>query len=248
MEGKTNYKDITLMEMLRVILSEEKISSFYKIQAGLAGVSSKKIAQGLFRTIYQKLIQCSERERRTIARSDVEFIHMMKQRIILKMQFIEKGEPITEQLEQEVFGEFWIPTPDVPKITRGNELLWSSEGDVELELTEEQKESNKGITEVFYLVWDNIQELYPIEHAKTWPQVRKLRLRINLSHKELSNILLHETGPKFYNVVVPWLTDAAIDVIMRTCKNVNKQKQKEMYARVMDATWKSLAQEMVPQN
>jgi hypothetical protein len=245
-DSKISYKDITLMQMLNVLISEERLPLVYKNGAGRATIPPEKIAQGLFRTIYQKFMQCSESERRSIARSDVEFIHMMKQHIILKMQFVEKGEPITEQLEQEIFKEIWMPTTDIPKIPRGNELLWSAEGDVEPELTEEQKESNKRITEVFYLVWDSIHELYPIEHAKIWPQVRKSRLGINLSHKELTDILLHETGPNFYNVAVHWLTDASVDAIMRTCKNVNKQKKKEMYARVMNATWNSLAQEKVP--
>jgi hypothetical protein len=45
-----------------------------------------------------------------IARSDIEFIYMLKNYIIKKMLLVGKNEKVTEELEREVYQDIWIPT------------------------------------------------------------------------------------------------------------------------------------------
>jgi hypothetical protein len=207
-------------------------------------VSTRVVAWSMFGVLYEKFMQCSEKERRSIARSDIEFIYIAKTLAIQKVLHM-SNKAITEDLEREVYQNIWISTPlsDIPKIPRGNELIWSDAGDPIKEQTPKDKKRSKKIATVVYAIWDNVQELYPEEYAKAWPvflrATEKGRLMINTTHKEKSDVILHGTGVKFYHVAVPSFTSLVIDEITKVC-NLGRKERREMYTRVADATWKKL--------
>jgi len=62
---------------------------------------------------------------------------------------------------------------------------------------------------------------------------------INLSHKETSDILLHETGEKFYGVAIPWTTNLVMNNIAEVC-SLGRKRFREMYTQVANATWDKL--------
>jgi hypothetical protein len=249
-----DYKDLSLIELLGFLMSNEfsptKVCREVRVTPGGKDMSMRQIARSMFGVIYEKFMQCSEKERRSIARSDMEFIYIMKTLVIQKMQLVvDKNEMITEELEREIYQDIWIPTPisDIPKIPRGGELFWAPVADpiVAKELTVQEKERDTKISNVLYAVWDNVHELYPNEYAKTWPMFMRSiekgrQLVINTSHKETSDILLHEkTGQKFYSVAIPWITDLVIKEVIKVC-SLGRKRQREMYSRVADMTWNKL--------
>jgi hypothetical protein len=246
MEDSIDFKDLNLPDILFFLMSDsfspaEIRRELRAIPKG-SNMSTRDIARMMFRTIYEKFMQCSKKERRSIARSDIEFIYIMKHLVIRKFQLINRYEEITAELEQEIYQNNWISTPlsDIPKIPRSNELLWSSDGDPIVERTAQDKERETEILNVLYAVWDNVHELYPHEYAKAWPifmgENKKWQYVINTVHKETSDILLHEKGEKFYNVVIPWITNLVINNIAEVC-SLGRKSFREMYTQVLNVTW-----------
>jgi hypothetical protein len=67
-----------------------------------------------------KYLDCTEAERRQIIRSDAEFHEMSKECIARRAGF---------RNAKECFGDK-VVTKKVPRLPRGNELLFSSDGDL----------------------------------------------------------------------------------------------------------------------
>jgi len=168
MEDSRDFINLNLPEILSYLMSETfspaEMSREVRAYPEGSNMSTRDMARTMFGTIYEKFMQCSEKERRSIARSDIEFVFIMKHLVALKFQLINKNEEITDELEREIYQRIWISTPvsDIPKIPRGNELLWSQVGDPVVEPTEPEKE----ILNVLYAVWDGVRELYPHEYTK----------------------------------------------------------------------------------
>jgi hypothetical protein len=249
MEDSIDFKDLNLPEILFFLMSEsfspaEIRRELWAIPKG-SNMSTRDLARTMLGTMCVKYMQCSEKERRSIARSDIEFIYMMKHLIIQKFQLINKNEEITDELEREIYLDIWISTPilDIPKIPRGNELLWSSVGDPIVEKTAQERERETELLNVLYAVWDSVHELYPHEYAKAWPTFMgenpKGQIVINTAHKETSEILLHETGERFYNVAIPWMTNLVINDIAKVC-SLGRKRFREMYTRIANVTWNKL--------
>jgi hypothetical protein len=151
MEDSMDFKDLNLPVILNFLMSESfspaEMRREVRATPNGSNMSTRDVARMMFGTIYVKFVQCSEKERRSIARSDIEFIYMMKHLVIQKFQLINKKEEVTAEIEQEIYQNNWISTPlsDIPKITRGNELLWSPVGDPMVERTAQEKERDTEI-------------------------------------------------------------------------------------------------------
>jgi hypothetical protein len=195
-------------------------------------------------------MQCTEKERRDIIRSDIEFIYIMKQHIILRLRLnTDKEGRIPEELERQIYGEHWIPTPlkDIPKIPRGKELIWSNVGDPIPQQTKNEKKRTEILNEVILKVWDNVEVLYPEIYAKSWPvyvqkvEAGEMRLMINSAHEKDNKVLMHaRRGPKFYSVAIPWLSYAIVDIISRICGDIDDGTKKAMYQKIVRTTWEKI--------
>jgi hypothetical protein len=265
------FEDINLIDWLRAIIEppgeggvvssepfakdridEIQVMAHY-VTKGQFKPTREQIAQGIFVSIHDTFMKCTEAERRNIARSDIEFIYLMKQHIAKRLGFGDEEGIIDHDLEQQIYKEHWIPTPhsEIPKIPRGKELFWSTAGDPIPQRTSQEKKRDEIVHEVMSEVWDNVEELYPEEYSKSYPiyvewvKSGKITLGLNINHKENMRILNHaRRGIKFYSVTVPWLSAAIVDVVARICGNIDEQRKKTMAFNVTKATWDGLVEEV----
>jgi hypothetical protein len=108
----------------------------------------QEVASQLLYQIMTKFNSCTEVERRKITRSDAEFMYLMGYVIARRCGFknLEEAFDIDES------------RINIPRIKRGNELMWSGKGDPEPEVSDEDQMFNSKINELAHIIIDKLYE------------------------------------------------------------------------------------------
>ena len=104
----------------------------------------------------EKYEACTEREKREITRSDIEFIYIIMSAVALRCGF--KNIKDCFDIDES--------TLNIPKIPRGKELFWSELGDPDPEVSEEDKMLHSKIEELVSEIVNAFHDLYPEMYSK----------------------------------------------------------------------------------
>jgi hypothetical protein len=179
-----------------------------------------------------KFNSCTEVERRKITRSDAEFMYLMGYVIVRRCGF--------KNLE-EAF-EIDESRINIPRIKRGNELMWSAKGDPEPEVSDEDQIFNSKINELARIIIDKLYELYPDLYAKLKDKYHGT-LSFNADHKEYIN-KLHElvngdNEKEFRAFAAPQLIDGLVIHFLVTKEFfVNAHKRNSVRRNLIEAVLK----------
>ena len=221
MNLEDELRNMTLLDLLVFVLPED--SKLPKTQY---------VANAFWYTICKKFLACTEDERRTIARSDLEFVSIMRRTIMKRCGFKDEIEAYGQKVDF-----------DVPKIPRKNELLWSTEADPEEEQDPEYAKINSGFSKLVSEVFIAMKEFYPNDLQKAFPD-REAQgvMAINTSHtqliKEMQYAVRHDFK-KFVDIALKHVV-AAIMMQVEEKTQVSKSQRDEMTKVIQDAVRKNL--------
>lgn len=211
------FNNITLLHFLPYLLTDNARLSH-----------SQAFARALYEKLVQLFLACTEKEKRTIARSDAEFMAIIKSAIIERSGF---------RNEQEAFGKE-ILLPKIPRIKRGNELVWSSLGDPEEPIRPEIQPLIKKLQPLTSLVMQKILDFYPDAYAKSFPNPEEtMTFVLNTSHVKIFSELQVSEGNNFQQLALPLIVRAIVDEVGKRY-NLSHEKVNEMYESVVVASLK----------
>jgi hypothetical protein len=209
------FNDLTLAEILYVILPDN-----------IHLPHSQIFARTLYEKTVQKFLASSENERRLINRSDPEFMAIIRDIIIGECGF---------NNELEAFGKE-VEIPEIPRIKRGNEIVWSHIADPQEPITEEVPDIVKKLHRLTKIVLQKIQEFYPDDYARSFSHPKLGAMVLNTSHEELIKQLEIADPKNFSRIGLPLVTRALLRHVAE--KNyLNGTQVNEMYETILDASW-----------
>lgn len=224
-------------------LDEIKVITHY-ITKGEFKPTDEQLAQTTYMLVMSKYDACSEKEKRDIVRSDIEFKVMMQHHIAKLHGFVGEDGHYKKDLK-DIFGEHYVNEP-VPRIPRGNEMLWSDLGDPEPPLSNKQKRANKAFGEVIILVWDSVEKLYPQEFKTAWPiyceRVKEGRFTVvlNKSRKEEYAIIMRaKKDDQYYKTAIRGASYVVVEFLGHELK-MNPEIKKVVYSEVTKHLWNEL--------
>ena len=190
----------------------------------------KRIARLMFFAIMKKFNSFTEAERRSITRSDAEFMLIMKETIMKRCGF---------KNEIDAYGdEEDIKIPEIPIIKRRNELFWHPDADPEENPQPpdaEMDEIVEKLEEINSMIYRTASEYYPTEYSKTFAIMRHGKLCLNLSQTETIKQLkdTRKDAVEFRKVAVPLMAKAAVDYMADHC-SMKPKEVKEMYSTIVE--------------
>jgi hypothetical protein len=158
-----------------------------------------RVARNMIKEVHMKFMACTEKERRTITRSDPEFLYLMMRAISKRCGF---------DTLLEAFG-IDETTINIPRIKRGNELFWCELGDPEPELTEEDIMFQNKMSSLMSTIIKRLHKLYPDLYNMLKDKYHGT-LTINTSHKENADKLRELNDKEFKIFATPQLIDALV--------------------------------------
>ena len=227
------------------LLDEVEVLSHY-VTKGQFKPTHEQMAQGFYLLVMEKFNACSDAEKRNIVRSDAEFKVMMQAHIAKLFGFLDEQGHFSKELK-EIYADYYVDE-EVPRIARGNEMLWSELGDPKPQRTDKQKKAARVFNEVVLEVWDAVEELYPKEYATVWPiyddKVKKgLTIGISKSNKEFYTILMRaKKDEEYYKTTIRHASNLVVDFIASRLK-MNPEIKKVVYFDVTKKVWEQLVGE-----
>ena len=163
-------KQQTIFDMISIILrhlkarkinekSHEQSFEFHdleQLKSNPVFPHDKTMNNLMYNTIWNKYFECTEQQRRSITRSDEEFCMMIRSTITVLSGFGNN--------EQEAFGN--ILNLEIPRMPRGNELLWDPRGDPMPKTPEGFDEVNERLDYLLGITFTELHKLYPQIHKK----------------------------------------------------------------------------------
>jgi|SRR5215207_10957133 len=106
---------------------------------------------------------------------------------------------------------------------------------------------NRRMEVMLAVVFSNLKQLFPKLYSVTWPYYLKQRkagggtiqLNIHDDHKRELNILMYSTGIEYYDVAIPYICWAMVQILTKSCK-LNEEELKVVYDRLVEATYDKL--------
>ena len=185
-----------------------------------------EMAKVLFNKTMEKFFSCSEAERRKITRSDPEFVQLVKDVITSRSGF---------KNELEAFGTE-IPL-SVPRLKRGKELFWHPSGELEAEISSENRELSVKFESLTGKVLQKVEKIYPDLYIKLREYYDDEVTMITNTDNPAHYKLVHAKDEKEFNeIAVPAIIDAlVISFLVSKDLYMNPQKRKRIRKRLIDA-------------
>ena len=191
----------------------------------------KIVAKGMYLDVGTKFMACSEQERRQITRSDAEFMYLAGLTLARRCGFKDMYEAF--DIDETTL------VKNIPKIERGNELLWHEIGDPEPEVTPEDKIMYNKMYKVVSMILTNLKNLYPDLYEQLKEQLNGT-ITINTSNKEARNILDKlanvQNMKEFVSIAVPMLVDGlVIQFLTKKESYMNNHKRQSIRKTLINA-------------
>lgn len=214
-----DFEDATLLDILRLIVGSN--SRLHLTQ---------QTAFRVYNITVKKFLSCTQKERRCITRSDPEFMAIIRDTIIERGNF---------KNQQEAYGKV-IQITDIPRMKRGNELMWSSLGDPEPQLTDKEMELLKKLTRVTKAVLRKMDQYYPNDCAKSFPRgLKSVCMMLNTSHEDTLIELQTSNPDEFNRMAIPMITRTMVNKVA-TDRDLTSKKVNEMCETIIDALWNEI--------
>lgn len=137
--------------------------------------------------------------------------------------------------ELEAFGK-QVEIPEIPRIKRGNEIVWSHIADPQEPITEEVPDIVKKLHRLTKIVLQKTQEFYPDDYARSFSHPKLGAMVLNTSHEELIKQLQIANPKNFSRIGLPLVTRALLRHVAEKYY-LNATQVNEMYETILDASW-----------
>jgi len=193
----------------------------------------KEFAARLVVIIHQKFMACTEEERRTITRSDTEFVYLISNAVAMRCGFKDM---------EDAFG-MKASSLDIPKIKRGKELFWTPLGDPDPQEETVDETLKIKTHDLIEEIIANFNELYPGLYAKLKDNYSGSRMVLNTSHAdeadEMHRLAQGSDLREFKAYAAPYLVDALVmSFLVEKKYYINNRKRRNIRKTLIESVLK----------